>query len=391
MPADYHHGVRVAEVTEGTRPIRMINTAVIGLVGTAPDADAAKFPLNTPVLIAGNRAEAGALDLVGDGNGSLPGAMDAIFDQIAPNVIVIRVDEGIDAAETTSNVIGTVQADGSHTGLQALLTCKAKLGLKPRILGAPGLDVQAVATEFEGIADKLRAFAYVSCAGAATKEDAVAYRANFGSKRLMLVWPEFTGWDVATSQEVELAAVARALGLRAKIDNDIGWHKNLSNVAVAGVTGINKDLYFDLQAEATDTNYLNSNEVTTLIREDGFRFWGSRTCSADPKFAFETATRTGDILADTIAEAHMWAVDKPMSKTLIRDIVEGVNAKFRELKALGYIVDAHAWVDPDKNTVEVLESGKLYIDYDYTPIPPLENLQFFSRITNDYLVQLIQQ
>lgn len=391
MPADYHHGVRVAEVTEGTRPIRMINTAVIGIVGTAPDADATKFPLNTPVLIAGNRSEAGALDTVGDGNGTLPAAMDAIFDQIAPNVIVIRVEEGVDAAATTSNVIGTVQADGSHTGLQALLTCKAKVGLKPRILGSPGLDVQAVATEFESIADKLRAFAYVSCDGAATKEDAVAYRANFGSKRLMLIWPEFTGWDVATSQTVELAAVARALGLRAKIDNDIGWHKNLSNVAVSGVTGISKDLYFDLQEEATDTNYLNGSEVTTLIREDGFRFWGSRTCSADPKFAFETATRTGDILADTIAEAHMWAVDKPMSKTLIRDIVEGVNAKFRELKALGYIVDAQAWVDPDKNTVEVLESGKLYIDYDYTPIPPLENLQFFSRITNEYLVQLIQQ
>ena len=38
MATDYHHGVRVIEINEGTRPIRTISTAVIGLVATAPDA-----------------------------------------------------------------------------------------------------------------------------------------------------------------------------------------------------------------------------------------------------------------------------------------------------------------------------------------------------------------
>ena len=32
MPTDYHHGVRVIEKNDGTRPIRTISTAVIGLV-----------------------------------------------------------------------------------------------------------------------------------------------------------------------------------------------------------------------------------------------------------------------------------------------------------------------------------------------------------------------
>lgn len=36
--ADYHHGVRVVEINEGTRPIRTVSTAVIGLVATAPEA-----------------------------------------------------------------------------------------------------------------------------------------------------------------------------------------------------------------------------------------------------------------------------------------------------------------------------------------------------------------
>lgn len=396
MPADYHHGVRVIEITEGARPIRTVESAVIGIVGTAPNADATVFPLNTPVLIAGSRTKAAKLDTVGDGKGTLPPAMDAIFDQIGAMIVVVRVEEGAgltDAeklAATVSNVIGGVDAvTGQHTGLQALLTAKTVLGVKPRILGVPGIDTQAVAAELISIADSLRAFAYVSAYGAATAEAAALYRDNFGSKRCMVIWPDFVGWNTATSSNDTLHAVARALGLRAKIDNEIGWHKTISNITVNGVTGISKDVPWDLQDPNTIAGYLNANEVTTLIRESGFRFWGSRTCSADPLFAFESATRTGDILADTIAEAHLWAIDKPMSKTLIKDILDGINTKFRQLKAQGYIVDGTAWIDPEKNDELSLAAGKLTIDYDYTPVPPLENLMFYQRITTDYLSQLV--
>ena len=90
------------------------------------------------------------------------------------------------------------------------------------------------------------------------------------------------GWDTATSSTTTLDATARALGLRAKIDQETGWHKTLSNVPVNGVTGISKDVFWDLQSSATDANFLNENDVTTLIQRDGFRFWGSRTCSEDP-------------------------------------------------------------------------------------------------------------
>ncbi|MCV5466302.1 phage tail sheath subtilisin-like domain-containing protein, partial [Escherichia coli] len=106
------------------------------------------------------------------------------------------------------------------------------------------------------------------------------------------------------------------------------WHKSLSNVGVNGVTGISADVFWDLQDPATDAGLLNQNDVTTLVRKDGFRFWGNRTCSDDPLFLFENYTRTAQVLADTMAEAHMWAVDPPITATLIRDIVDGINAKF---------------------------------------------------------------
>lgn len=57
--SDYHHGVRVLEINEGTRVISTISTAIVGMVCTAEDADAAAFPLDTPVLITDVLAAAG--------------------------------------------------------------------------------------------------------------------------------------------------------------------------------------------------------------------------------------------------------------------------------------------------------------------------------------------
>ena len=78
MPDYFLHGVEVVEIDNGPRPIRTVRSSVIGLIGTAPDLDAAirpatfaddeswnaakaAFPLNTPVLIAGSRREAAKL------------------------------------------------------------------------------------------------------------------------------------------------------------------------------------------------------------------------------------------------------------------------------------------------------------------------------------------
>lgn len=382
MATDYHHGVRVVEVNDGIRTIRTIATAVIGIVCTSDDADATYFPLNTPVLVTNIMTAIGKAGT----DGTLAKTLDAIADHGAPIVVVVRVAEGLDAAATTSNVIGTVTVGGQYTGMQAMLAAEAKVGVRPRILACPGLDNQDVAAALATIAQKLRAFAYVSAWNCDTVSAAIAYRANFSQRELMLIWPDFLAFNVATSATETAWATARAVGLRAKLDEDIGWHKTLSNIGVNGVTGITKDVFFDLQNPATDAGLLNADEVTTLVRRDGFRFWGSRTCSDDPLFAFENYTRTAQILADTIAEAHMWAVDKPMHPSLVKDIIEGINAKFRELKGLGYIVDASAWYNAEVNDATTLKSGKLYIDYDYTPVPPLENLVFQQRITDRYLV-----
>lgn len=388
MATDFHHGVRVLEVNEGVRPIRTIATAVVGMVCSASDADPVTFPLNKPVLLTDVLTASGKAGELG----TLARSLDGIADQSSPVTVVVRVadGEGADAAakeaDQTTKIIGGVNAQGQYTGLKALLAAEAQLGVRPRILGVPGMDNLAVTTELAAMAEKMRAFAYGSAWDCETVSEAIAYRDGFGSRELMLIWPDFVNWDTATSANAPASAIARALGLRAKIDEQIGWHKTLSNVPVNGVSGLTKDIYWDLQNPATDAGLLNEADITTLIRRDGFRFWGNRTCSADPLFAFENYTRTAQVLADTMAEAHFWAIDKPMHGSLVKDIVDGVNAKFRELKNGGYIIDGQCWYDEAANDSTTLKAGKLFLDYDYTPVPPLENLLFRQRITDRYLM-----
>jgi len=389
--SDFHHGVQVVEINDGTRVISTVSTAIVGMVCTASDADAATFPLNEPVLITSVQS---AIAKAGK-KGTLAASLQAIADQAKPVVVVVRVEEGTGndeqaaLAQTVSNIIGTTDANGKYTGLKALLTAEAVTGVKPRILGVPGFDTLEVATALAPVCQKLRAFGYISAWGCKTVSEAILYRDNFSQRELMVIWPDFLTWNTATSTTANAFTAARALGLRAKIDQEQGWHKTLSNVGVNGVTGISASVFWDLQESGTDADLLNEAGVTTLVRKDGFRFWGNRTCSDDPLFLFESYTRTAQVIADTMAEAHMWAIDKPITATLIRDIIDGINAKFRELKTSGYIVDATCWFDEDANDAQSVKAGKLYIDYDYTPVPPLENLTLRQRITDKYLVNLV--
>ncbi|EFM9905922.1 phage tail sheath protein [Escherichia coli] len=387
MAQDYHHGVRVEEINEGTRTITTVSTAIVGMVCTGDDADPSVFPLNKPVLLTDVLTASGK---AGE-SGTLARSLDAIADQAKPVIVVVRVEQGETEAETTTNIIGGVTSDGKKTGIKALLSAQSQLGVKPRILGVPGHDNQAVATEMLGVAQSLRGFAYLSAYGCKTVEEAITYRENFSQREGMLIWPDFINFDTVLQADATAFATARALGLRAKIDEQTGWHKTLSNVGVNGVTGLSADVFWDLQDPATDAGLLNQNDVTTLIRKDGFRFWGSRTLSDDPLFQFESYTRTAQVLADTMAEAHMWAVDKPLNPSLARDIIEGIRAKMRNLVSQGYLYGGDCWLDEAVNDKDTLKAGNLLIDYDYTPVPPLENLMLRQRITDKYLMNFASQ
>ncbi|MDA5192791.1 phage tail sheath protein [Govanella unica] len=384
--ATFKHGITVTEINTGTRTLTPLSTAIIGLVATAQDADVATFPLDRPVLVTDVETAIGKAGTTG----TLRTALRAIADQTRPVIVVVRVAQAADEADTNANVIGDT-IDGIKTGMQALLAAEGQLGVRPRILGAPGLDTQPVTAALAIVAKKLRGFAYARAQGD-TIAEVITYRANFSARELMLLYPDFLAFNTTTATNAASYAVARALGLRALIDEDQGPQKTLSNVAVAGVVGLTRDIQWDIQSSETEAALLNEAEITALVRTStGYRFWGNRTCSDEPLFAFESTVRVAQILADTIGRGMFWAVDKPLTPALVKDIIETINGFFRDLKTEGVILGARAWFDEGQNSTSSLKAGKLRIDYDYTVPPPLEDLGFNQRITDSYFADFAAQ
>ena len=461
------HGVEVLDIDGGARPIQTVRSSVIGLVGTAPNADAAAFPLNTPVLIAGSRREAAGLDTLGTGEGTLPAAMDGIFDQAGAVVIVVRVEEGETDPETLANILGGVNSvDGSYEGVHALLSAESVVGYQPRILAVPGFThtrvaggvtaitvsapgsgytsaptvaltggagtganagkvtaVQvtnpgtgytsaptvaftggggtlaaatasfgivgnAVVAELIGIAERLRAV--IIADGPNTNDaDAIAYGNDFGSKRVYVVDPKVIVTD-STGFTVTDWASARTAGLIAKSDNDRGFWWSPSNQNINGIQGTARPIDFTLGDANSRANLLNENNITTIIRQDGFRLWGNRTLSSDPKWAFLCVVRTADIINDSLLRAHLWAVDRGITKTYVDEVKEGVNDYLRHLTSIGAILGGECWADAELNTPDQIAQGKVYFDFDFTPVYPAEHVTFRSHLVDNYITEIFE-
>lgn len=478
MPEQFLHGVQVVEINDGPRPIRTVNSAVIGLVGTAPDAQAAvaasvtlgtgtsaltltadtagiagnelsirlrnpgansaalsvslsdkaitvnlatdssgiitstpatiktaldansaisalvnvtsggtgvvkptattrlsggldaAFALNTPYLVAANRTEAARAGLTG----TLPAALDDILDQVGAVIVVVRAEVGEDDTETKANIVAAIDK---------LLDAESVLGVTPRILIAPEFSQEkTVADALISVANKLRAFAFAD--GPNTSDAAaVNYATQFGSDRLAVIDP----WLVKGG--VDHAPSAAWAGATAKSDYDRGFWWSPSNLEILGFTGTARAIGFRLGDPTSPANLLNEANVTTVIKQNGNRLWGNRTTSADPKFAFISVRRTADLINDSILRAHLWAVDRNISRTYLEDVTESVNGYLKTLTNLGAVLGGKCWPDPDLNSSANIAQGKVYFNFDFTPPYPAENITFRSILVNDYITEIL--
>ncbi|MCP3941533.1 MAG: phage tail protein, partial [Desulfobacteraceae bacterium] len=247
-----------------------------------------------------------------------------------------------------------------------------------------------VVAELQGIAQRLRAV-IVADGPNTTTEDAIVYREDWGSDRIFVVDPGVKIWDTQMSAIAIGPASARVAGLMARMDAEKGFWWSPSNQVINGIVGAARPIDFAMSDANSESNLLNSKDVATIIHKNGYRLWGNRTCATDPMWAFLSVRRTADMIYESIEEAFLWAMDRPMSANLILDIQESVNAYLRHLKAVGAILGGKCWLDESLNSKEQLMAGKLYMDFDIEPPAPLEHLIFRAHRENGYYEELVTQ
>ena len=383
----FFHGVTVTNVDTGARSIALPSSSIIGLVDTFTEGPTATAKANDLVLITSEREAVAAFGPAS----AITKACRAIYARAKAVIVACGVANLVDPAEQTSAIIGGVLVGGKRTGLQALLDGKSRFNAQPRLLVTPKHSAtQAVGTALVALADKLRGVAIIDGPNT-TDEAALDYAENFGAKRAFLVDPGVQYWDTTADATVNAPASAWVAGLFAWTDNEYGFWASPSNKEFVGITGTTRPIEFLDGDETCRANLLNNANITTIIRDDGYRLWGNRTLSSDPKWAFVTRVRTMDIVMDAILYGHKWAVDRSITATYVKDVTEGLENFMRDLKAQGAIINFEVYADPELNTASQLEQGKVYWNIRFTDVPPAENPNFRVEVTNQWLTEVLDQ
>ncbi|MGE5509925.1 MAG: phage tail sheath C-terminal domain-containing protein [Bacteroidota bacterium] len=269
------------------------------------------------------------------------------------------------------------------------------IGYGATLTATPGLTANPVAKALEACAIRLKGVAFIDGPNT-TDVAAVAYAGDFGSDRVCVLDPYPLVWNTQLSQYVARPPSPLAVAMQAKVDNDKGFWYSFSNIVLPMVGGMSRPVSWELDNPDTESNYLNRNKITPIVRvsgttSGGFRFWGVRSTASDPLYAFLPVRRTADMIFESIAEAFVPIIDKPMTPQTLEDGVRSVRQYLRSLQSRGATLGGDAWLDRHLNTVDQMSAGKLTISFDFEPPAPIERLTFQAHRNAAYYEVLLEE
>lgn len=387
-------GITINRQSGGPRVVAPAEMSVIGLIGTAPSANATAFPLDEPVHVYSDR-EALATELGEDG--TLLDAVRLINAQLgefqtAAQIVIVRVAEGADDDATIANIVG----DGSTTGLEAFHDAGPAFGVVPRLIIAPGYTSQQadantanpVVAALPAHLSRLLAHAIVE-APAVDQAAAISYRETISSERIIVVDP---GVNVMEGESIVAQPCSPAVaGLAVRVDYEKGglpfW--SWANRPLYGIVAPSRRINFSLTDGATEGQaLLNANVgviirgemgVETAIASGGFVFVGTDNCSADSLWQFYSQTRGRDFIhLSFLKTLRQFLGVRNINEGTIQDIRNTMEAFLGSLRADGAILDYRVRWSADQNTPEDLRAGRFTIDFQAEEPPVLRRIDIRS-------------
>lgn len=291
---------------------------------------------------------------------------------------------------------GIDSVSGKRKGFELLRDGFNLYGADAKILICPEFDKTASCAAALGtLADQLHAKAYIQLPKGTSLSKAIQGRGPMGTINASASNENvrhFYPYAIGSSNELESLAT-HAAGLRMKVDVEHGYWFSSSNRELAGVIGMEVPLTARVDDKQSETNQLNAVGITTIFNSfgTGFRLWGNRS-SNFPTVThisnFEVASRTGDIIDESIRQAELQFIDLPIDDALIDSFIETIDTFMRSQKSIvGYSVG----LDYDEDLVNEFSQGHIPLVYDYTPKIPGERVTNRSVMTRKYLVNLVSQ
>ncbi|MDD0823757.1 phage tail sheath subtilisin-like domain-containing protein [Mannheimia sp. AT1] len=460
----FHHGSETERVNGGSVPVSVVDSAIIGIVGTAPIGAVNEL---TVCLTKKDFAKFGTILNQGF---TLPDAFDILARYAAGKVYVVNVlDPAKHRTEVTNETLtqdkNTLIANTAHKGLisvtdvkiggrtlseseygvdlqNGVITLKALAGEQDltasyiyadptkvteddikggvdsltgkrqgfellrdgfnlygadaKILICPEFDKTAsCAAALATLADQLHAKAYIQLPKGTSLSKAIQGRGPMGTINASACNESvrhFYPYAIGTHNTPEHYATHIA-GLRMLVDVEKGYWYSTSNWELKGVIGMEIPLTARVDDEQSETNLLNSVGITTIFNSfgTGFRCWGNRSSNFPVETHisnFEVASRTGDIIDESIRQAELQFIDLPIDDALLDSFLETIDTFLRTQKSIvGYSVS----LDYEYDLVDAFSRGQIPIMYEYTPKLPGERISNKSVMTRKYLANLVSQ
>lgn len=296
---------------------------------------------------------------------------------------------------TEDDIKGGVDSlTGKRKGFELLRDGFNLFGADAKILICPEYDKTAsCAAALATLADQMHAKAYIQLPKGTSLSKAIAGRGPMGTINASASNENvrhFFPYAIGSTNSLESLAT-HAAGLRMKVDVDHGYWFSTSNRELSGVIGMEIPLTARVDDKQSETNRLNAVGITTIFNSfgTGFRLWGNRSSNFPTVThisCFEVASRTGDIIDESIRQAELQFIDKPIDDALIDSFLETIDTFLRSQKSLvGYSVN----LDHDYDLVDAFSQGQVPLIYDYTPKIPAERISNKSVMTRKYLANLV--
>lgn len=308
------------------------------------------------------------------------------------------IDEG---TVTSSQIIGANIA-GVRTGIKCFELIFNTFGFTPKILIAPKyVELVAVANELILVAEKYRAIALIDAPLTTTVPQAIAGRGpastinlKTGSYRAYLLCPHLKIYDADSDSNVNASYSQFMAGVIANVDLNLGYWNSPSNQEIKGIVGTEYLVTASVNDASTDANLLNEKGITTTFTGygTGTRTWGNRSAAypanTDPK-NFIVIRRIADIVHESLEQAMLPFIDKPLNQATIDAIRETGNSFFRTLIGRGAVLSGSKCVYSSENTPIELAAGHVTFDLVFMGPTPAERITFKSYLDINLLAKIV--
>lgn len=377
-----HNGVSV-ETTESPEAMGGLGDNVVGLVGTAPNADAS-VPRNAPFRI-NSYTLAALLDPTGAEAGTLYQVVHQILKVVKVPIYVVVVEAGALEADTLNNVIGGIDLEsGQKTGLQALTTCQEL----PTIIGAPGFsDAQAVHSELASLGKRIRArFVFdgldVPVSGQVTNSESIG-GAALGYDRGYMVHQMPAVYSKAAKANVFLPPSSLAIAALAAVKQ---WESPGNQVTYAA--DVSRVVEYNILDKSTEGDLLNRYGVSYYARTTlgGFSLIGNRTITGK----FISYVGLEDAITRKLVKAAQKVMAKNLTKSFMEQEVKRIDDWLQTLVADETIPGGKVYLHPELNSVEKYKNGTWYLCIDYGRYAPNEHMVYQLNASDEIIEEFLE-